>query len=476
MQLKKSKPLALGPRLALATGALLGAASAHAADSGWQTDSAVMFYNESGGRVSAIEPVINIKRTYDDGSDINARFVYDSLTGSSPNGAARANVTQTFTSASGAGTTTTAAALQAPLQTRSSASGGSSYVYNSATTGDSQGTVYSIAPGALPLDPSFSDQRFVGNLSWGTPLQDNFSMNLGGNISTEHDFTSVSFNGALLRDFNDKNTTLSLGTNLEFDNSNPIGGVPVPLSTYVAHNTTGSSDNKQVYDLMFGVTQIWSRRWIMQLNFSVSKASGYQNDPYKILTVATDGNLIADPTDSTRYLYLYESRPRARQKDAVYLQNKIAIFNNDVVNVDYRYMKDDWGVKSQTANLTYHWQYSEHFYLEPHVRYYRQTAADFYQPFLSTGTDVNVNGSTVTPLLANASSDPRLGAFSADTVGLKLGFPLSADEEFTVRAEYYQQHDQNTLKAVPVGSNLYGYSQFAPLKAAWVQIGYHYRW
>ena len=468
MQLKNHKNVQLGARLALATGALLGTAVAQGADS-WQTDSAVMFYNES-GRVKAIEPVINIKRTYDDGSSVSVHGVYDSLTGSSPNGAARANKAQTFTTASSAGKTTAASAYS--VQTRSTASG----VSTRSGEGGESNPYYTIQPGDLPLDPSFQDQRVMGSMSWSKPFADVYTLNLGGSYSGEHDFTSYSVNGAILRDFNNKNTTLSLGTNLEFDSINPMGGVPVPLSTYIAHNTSGGSDTKQVYDLMFGLTQVMGRRWLMQLNLSTSQASGYQNDPYKILTVAADGNLIADPTDSTLYLYLFEGRPDTRQKHAVFLQNKFALFSDDVLDLDYRYMTDDWGVKSDTFDLTYHWQFSDHFYLEPHYRFYHQTQADFYYPFLDATNDVSVNGTTVTPLVAHASSDPRLAAFSADTYGIKLGFPLSQDEEISVRMEYYQQHDQNTVKAVPVGSDLAGYSQFAELKAGWIQIGYHYRW
>jgi hypothetical protein len=37
------------------------------------------------------------------------------------------------------------------------------------------------------------------------------------------------------------------------------------------------------------------------------------------------------------------------------------------------------------------------------------------------------------------SADTRLSAFDADTVGLKLGLPLSDDNEVSFRLEAYQQ-------------------------------------
>lgn len=446
MQLNKYA--SLGASLAMATSSLLGSANtANAAQ--WQADAGALIYNENDSRIQAVEPALNIKREFSDGSSLNLHGVYDTLTGASPNGAARANKLQTFTSASGRA---------------------------HENEEDSTRGVYTIAPGETPLDNSFKDQRGVVSIGWTTAPKNGYTATTGAAISSEHDFTSFSVNGAIKRDFNDKNTTLSLGTNLEFDNIKPIGGVPVPLGTYSAHATQNGQDSKQVYDLMAGLTQAINRHWIAQLNISVSASSGYQNDPYKMLTVANDGNLMLDPGEPQDYLYLYESRPDKRNKTSVYLQNKFSVFSDDAIDVDYRRMQDDWGISSDTLDLTYHKKVSDRFYFEPHYRFYRQSAADFYYPFLDAGSDVIVTESSVQSQVAHASSDPRLAAFTADTVGLKLGFPVSDDEEYSVRVEYYQQQDDNSASALPPGSDLYGYSQFPALKAAWLQIGYHYSW
>ncbi|MDK2778237.1 MAG: DUF3570 domain-containing protein [Pseudomonadota bacterium] len=454
MQLKDKQ---LGKRLALATTALLGAhGQAQAADGDWLVSSALLYYSESDDRVEAVEPVLNLRREYEDGSALNLRVVYDSLTGSSPNGAAIANVPQTFTSASAADRLADASAEElAEYGSRGS---------------------YTVAAGELPLDPSFEDSRGVLSAGWTQPLSNNYTLNVGGSYSSEGDFTSMSANAAIAKDLNNKNTTLSLGVNLEFDSIEPNGGIPVALSTYADHTTAGSDDTKQVVDMMFGVTQVLNRRWITQLNLGFSQSSGYQSDPYKILTVVDNGNLITDPNNPDSYLYLYENRPEDRQKLSLYWQNKVAIGSEDAVDIGYRYMTDDWGVNSHTLDLTYHWQPLEHFYLEPHLRYYTQTAADFYEPFLNAGDEVDISGSTVTALVAEASSDPRLAAFSANTYGLKAGFPLAQDEEISIRLEYYQQQDDNSTKAVAAGSNLDGMPQFTELEASWIQVGYTFRW
>ena len=36
---------------------------------------------------------------------------------------------------------------------------------------------------------------------------------------------------------------------------------------------------------MLGLTEVMTRRWLMQLNYSYDAQSGYQNDPYRIISV-----------------------------------------------------------------------------------------------------------------------------------------------------------------------------------------------
>lgn len=457
MQLKDKK-LSVG--LAMATSALLGQPAQAAAESGWQADTAVLFYSEADDRVQAVEPALNLSKTFADESSASVRIVYDALTGASPNGAAVADVAQTFTSASGL----------ARLE-KAEDEGDDDQIEE---YGDRAS--YTVAPGDIPLDESFEDTRTTLSGGWSKPFGDGYTGNIGGAYSTEGDFTSYSVNAALSKDINNNSTTLSAGINLEFDTITPNGGMPEPLTSYASHNTTGSSDTKQVTDVIAGVTQVISRRWIMQLNASLSQSSGHHDDPYKFLTVADNGNLITDPNNTDSYLYLFEHRPEDRQKISLFWQNKYAIGSSDAIDLSYRYMTDDWGVNSNTLDLTYHWQVTDRVYLEPHYRYYNQSAADFYTPFLQTGSDVAINGTEVTALTDFASSDPRLGAFSANTLGLKLGLSLSHHQEVNVRYEQYQQTDQNSRVDVAAGSNLDGQDQFAELSASWLQVGYSIKW
>jgi hypothetical protein len=68
-------------------------------------------------------------------------------------------------------------------------------------------------------------------------------------------------------------------------------------------------------------------------------------------------------------------------------------------------------------------------YIEPQLRWYQQDAADFYRLYLTSAD----------PVSSRMSADPRLGAFTAKTVGLKLGIPRPNGDEIGLRLEAYQQ-------------------------------------
>lgn len=367
--------------------------TAAAAGPEWKIDSALLLYQESGGRVRAIEPVISARRT--DGNDRawGLKVTFDSLTGASPNGAAPQPAAQTFTSPSGNST-------------------------------------YTIGAGQQPLDPSFHDSRVALNGSHERSFGA-VKLSTGLNVSNEYDFQSLGGNAALAWDLNDRNTTVSLGLAFEADRIKAVGGAPQPLTPAFTGAATRGGQSRNVTDLLLGVTQLISPTWLVQVNLGLGRSSGMHEDPYKILSVV-DGSTGLVTGDR----YVYESRPRSRTRTSLYAQSKTA-FKDDVLDASYRFYRDDWGVNAHTVDLRYRVAVGGGWHVEPLVRLYRQTAADFWRGWLVEGSDWT--SATNTAGVANASADPRLGAFSATTVGLKLGVPLDAKSELSLRLASYKQ-------------------------------------
>ena len=381
MQLKNKK---LKQQLSLATCALLtglpGEASENSAD--WEIDAGVLVYSET-DRVTSVKSVIAAERTSEE-TTASIKLVVDALTGASPNGATAATSAQTFTSASG--NSYTAAANETPLR-------------------------------------DFKDRRIALGASWERVLNRLFRLNLGADYSTEEDYDSVGINASLASDFNDRLTTLTIGAALTKDTITPSGGAPTELSATNGSSISiqSNSEKKVTTDLLLGLTQVLSRNTLTQVNYSYSLSDGYLTDPYKMVSEvdAVTGNTTG---------YRFEKRPESRTRQTI---NWITAhhLNEDVIHFSYRYFWDDWDIESHTFDLKYRYELGSGHYLQPQLRYYMQSAADFYRHSLVD--------SEATP--EYVSSDQRMGEMSNVTIGIKYGFPIFDDGILALRLAYMQQ-------------------------------------
>jgi hypothetical protein len=423
----------LRQRLVAASCALLSSAGARAQSAeappvldrvlqNLSVDSALAYYHED-GRIQAIEPVVNVAKTFANGDALNLNFTFDSLSGSSPNGALTSHAPQTFTSPSG------------KLKNR-----------------------YVTAPGQLPVDPNYEDNRVALSANWTMPVTRVTAVTVGAKMSGEDDFLSLTLSASIDRDFNEKNTTISAGIYNEFDSLRPIGGAPSPDSDYTLVDKTGNR-TKDGIGALLGITQVMTRNWLSALNVSVDRFHGYLNDPYKFTSVLDASGAVS--------AYQYESRPDQRLRKSIYWENRAA-WDTFSMGLSLRYMSDDWAVHSDTTQAHVRWQLSGGTsYIEPSVRWYRQTAAVFYVPWLLDTTP------QASPY---QSSDSRLDAFHALTYGIKYAHKLGpigplAGSEFSVRLEYYQQQYHNPSTTL---TGLQGLNLFPDLKAVLVQVGWRF--
>jgi len=396
--------------LSLATTALLGTATlANAAESvnkdNWSFDTAFLYYGES-NRVTASEGIIAATKTFNDDKTLNLKLTVDALTGASANGAVAQPNVQTFTRPSGNGQ-------------------------------------FQVSAGEVPLDDTFRDTRVQLNAQWTQPIAPDYTASVGGHISKEYDYLSLGINSNLAFDFNKKNSTFSVGMSFFKDTFSPEGGIPNAFSSMVINTNAESedenefkqsrltdSDNKTTVDLMLGFSQIINRRMVMQFNYSYSMVDGYLTDPFKMLSVVDQEGL-------AQY-YLYESRPDKRTKQSFFAQTKYH-FEKNILDFSYRYMWDDWQINSHTIDSRLRMPLSGSSYIEPHIRYYQQGAADFYQPFLQQAAS-----------LPNfASADYRIGEMNAYTVGIKYGMTMSGGNDLSFRLEYYSQQPTSAGHAEP---------------------------
>lgn len=430
-------PSALRTRLGAAACMLIASGVPAAAEpgAGSQLDVSALLYGER-NRTNVVEPSVRLTRVFADGQSLSAQFEFDAVSGASPSGGSPSLTAQTVTGASG--------------------------------------TVRSVAAGQTPLR-SYRDQRYAADLEWQKPFLRSFVSTLGGNFSRERDYQSAGVSGKLALDLMQRRTTLTAGGAYNHDLVFPDGGIPVGLGDANAPVTPPGGDDdarlgvaaedgegggaretrsKDVSSAMVGISRVASRRWLLGVNATRTFERGYLTEPYKVVSVV-------DATTGAPTTLLNEKRPDRRVRNSV-LGSSVYHLAEDVLYLSYRYYWDDWQVRSHTADLKYRHELGNERFLEPHLRFYEQGAAEFFRFSL-------VDGAT---LPRYATADGRLGDLRSLTAGATVGFRLpGSNGEWTVRAEYIAQlgkshpadaigiqRDFDLAPRLDIGSVLVGYS------------------
>ncbi len=256
---------------------------------------------------------------------------------------------------------------------------------------------------------------------------DRVSVGIGGAFSEERDYRSRAASLDVRWSTPDNNTTLYAGVGLTRDDINPVNGVV-------------ENEHRRGNEFMLGVTQAWTKNDLLQLNVGHVVASGYFNDPYKLV----------------------DKRPRERDQSTV-----LARWNHYIdpagvtIRASYRFYRDTFGIRAHTASIEGAHPLGERLTLTPSLRYYTQGKADFYyDPVYDP-----VIGEPYPPGRPRlSSSDHRLSAFGAITVGAKLEWRIDSRWSADVKYERYEQRSSWRL-----GGN--GSPGLARLSADILQIG-----
>jgi len=342
-------------------------------------------------RNTGIELIIDGRREIDEDS-LNIKFELDVITGATPNGATASDVPQTFTMSSG--------------------------------NGD-----YRVKANELPADDTHMDTRFGLSTTYSKSFNLDLTVDYHSFISMEFDYLAFGGGADIKHDFNQSNTSLLLGINFEYNRVHPVGNIPTAFGIMQPAGQLQprgkASISRRVAGLSIGINQILTKQSLLQFKYSYAEASGYLTDPYKILS------LIGNPSGRTQN-FLFENRPNERQIQSLYSAYKLFL-SGDVLNLSYRYYWDEWDIRSNTFDIRYRKKLSDNNFIQPHLRYYTQTEADFFTHSLADNQ----------PLPKFASADFRLAEFDAYTIGIKYGKQTSEKNEHSISIEYYLQQGES---------------------------------
>ncbi len=152
-----------------------------------------------------------------------------------------------------------------------------------------------------------------------------------------------------------------------------------------------------------------------------------------------------------------DSRPSSRNQWAWFNRYKRTLpTQNAVISAEYRFFRDDWGIRAHTVYASWLQTMSDTWKWETGLRYHSQSAADFYRAEI-----------TQRPVPRYTSSDQRVAAFGTLEPSTKLIIKLTAGTSLDLGVSVYRM--QGSWK---MGG---GTPTFEPLQAVTVNAGIVHR-
>ena len=127
------------------------------------------------------------------------------------------------------------------------------------------------------------------------------------------------------------------------------------------------------------------------VSLNISEQSGFLSDPYKLKDVRPSDKTQIAVTNSYRHFF----------EDS-----------NSALHINYRYYHDDFGISSHVVDSSWHQNFGRSLRVVPSIRYYTQSAANFF---------TNIDD-FAKPESQYQSSDYRLSAFGALSGGIDFVF------------------------------------------------------
>lgn len=159
----------------------------------------------------------------------------------------------------------------------------------------------------------------------------------------------------------------------EFIPQPTITGTTVTTASGTVESGGGHSKNipsspRETYSASFSYSQIIDPRLQIAFLADVVGQNGYLGLPFHRVYFSTGKDTI-------------EKLPSSRFKLPLGFRLNYFAGDNIILRSYYRYYMDNWGIKSNTANLEIVYKVSPFFSISPFYRYYTQSAAKYFAPY-----------------------------------------------------------------------------------------------
>nr|WP_294896985.1 DUF3570 domain-containing protein [uncultured Pedobacter sp.] len=218
--------------------------------------------------------------------------------------------------------------------------------------------------------PSHIDVRVYPSISWDIANEQK-GHSFGFDVSTSHEFDYTSFGGGLhySKSSKDKNTELEVKLKAFFDTWHVI--LPYELRPDNAGGPgyqQGDHAPRNSFSAAISLSQVFTKNFQALLMIEPAYQAGL---------LATRYQRVYFTDLSLRSEYL----PDNRLKLPIGARLNYFLGDNIVFRSFFRYYADNWGIKSETAELETAIKLNPFASISPFYRYYQQTAADYFNSY-----------------------------------------------------------------------------------------------
>ncbi len=319
-----------------------------------------------------------------------------------------------------------------------------------------QNTLTTGSPWVAASGASSKDTWFSINGAYSHSSNDrNTIWNTNISFASEYDYTSIGFGGGFAKLWNQKNTEFSIKGNVYLDTWNPQ--YPTEIKTY--YKTDGNlnagffneveiwdetgdlmdkngteiwqpsnkgllqNKGRNSYSTAFTLSQIINEKAQFSVFLDVVLQNGWLANPMQRVYFADKDNyFIGNPSSIPNYtspdnrdVFMLaddiERLPDSRFKTPFGFRFNYYFNEIVVLRTYYRYYFDNWGIRSNTAQVELPIKLGTKFTLYPSYRFYNQSAADYFYPF-----------DTATSTSKYYTSDYDLSKFNANQMGIGISY------------------------------------------------------
>lgn len=361
-----------------------------------------MKYQENNDRMKIDFSVLDFKKDFGTDYTLNMNLSYDSMSGGTP----------VWDTKSGASASATGKSNDTRCQTNPTLCQDTSSNKELLSDGESSMNNFSYK------NAQIDDTRKAVSVSLikRTPKRDEIST--GFAYSKEEDFKSMEASLGYLYNIDAlKNNSISTGISFQ------------------KNSALHRRDNNQWKDFdmvnfQIGYSKVFTKNFVAQANYFVSKQSGHLSNPYQ--TIVRYFNISTSAFDPVyNYFIAKEKRPDSKVSNGISLDSAYKAHKNISLHSAYRLYSDDWGITSHTITMNSYIKLLPKLTFIPLIRYYTQTAADFYKAHNSSDNHFSKD--------SYGSADERLSKYHGTTYSLGFEYEIIKDLKVNIIAATQKQ-------------------------------------